>query len=215
MDKIAPIKVVLVDDQQFVHEAVSALLRTCADIRLVGQAYNGQDALRLCEMTKPNLVLMDVVMPGMNAAETTETLLQKMPRLKVLVLSSYQEYEFIKTMLDSGAVGYIVKHSITEDLTATIRDCINGQTVLSPEIAEKVLHATQETNGHQAHQHDYNLTDREKQVLKLLGGGMSNDEIATELSITQPTVRFHLKNMIHKFGVDTRSEMMVLAKKVI
>jgi two-component system, NarL family, response regulator LiaR len=208
LHKSTPIRIVLVDDQQNTHDAITGVLRGNQDIHLVGQAYNGNDAIQLCEITAPDLVLMDVVMPGTNAAETTQTLLAVFPGLKVLVLSSYQDYEYIKDMLDSGAIGYVVKTAITEDLIATIRDTVQGKMVLSPEIARQVL-APPSRNFDQ----EFNLTDREKQILILMSSGLTDGQIAVELNISQPTVRFHFNNILLKLGVETRSEMLVVAAK--
>jgi NarL family two-component system response regulator LiaR len=200
--------VVLVDDQQDVHDAVRILLRNSDAIRLVGQAYNGDDALQVCKMTRPDLVLMDVVMPGTNAADTTRALLKAQPDLKVLVLSSYQEYEYIKDMLASGALGYIVKTALTNDLITTIQDTVQGKMVLSPEVARQVLDPPAEN-----HKAEFNLTEREQEILTLIGSGLTDGQIAAKLGISPPTVRFHFKNILHKFNVETRSEMLVIAAK--
>ncbi len=202
-----PIRVVLVDDHQHIHDIVISLLKSVDDIRLVGQAYQGDDALQICQMATPDLVLMDVVMPGASGSQTTRALLEKHPALRVLALSSYSEYEHIKEMLDSGATGYLVKNAIAEDLINTIRATHRGNTVLSPEVTRTLFAPPSDQPP------DFELTDRELQVLKLMAQGQTNGQIALALGITQPTVRFHLTNILLKLKVETRSEALVIAGK--
>jgi NarL family two-component system response regulator LiaR len=207
MDEVTPIRVVLVDDHQHIHDAVISLLKTVDDIRLVGQAYQGDDALQICQLATPDLVLMDVVMPGLNGSQATRALLKQNPAVRVLALSSYSEYEHIKDMLDSGATGYLVKNAIAEDLINTIRATHRGNTVLSPEVTRTLFAPPSD------HPPDFELTDRELQVLKLMAQGQTNGQIALALGITQPTVRFHINNILLKLKVDTRSEALVIAGK--
>jgi two-component system, NarL family, response regulator LiaR len=201
------IRVILVDDQQTMHDIVAALLGTVDDIQLVGQVYHGADALKTCAMLQPDLVLMDVVMPGLSGPEVTAALLSRHPAVKVLAISSYHEYEHIRSMLDSGAIGYLVKGALAADLIDTIRATHRGNTVLSPEVVQTVLAPPTDTTP------DFGLTDRELQVLRFMAQGMTNAQVATALVISAPTVRFHLGNILIKFSVDTRSEALVLAAK--
>jgi DNA-binding NarL/FixJ family response regulator len=200
------IRVALVDDQQHIHDAVQAVLRAVDDITLVGQAYGGEDALGLCQRTQPDIMLMDVVMPTMNGAEATQQVLGAFPALKVLVLSSFREYEYIKAMLDSGAVGYLVKDAIAQDLVPTLRSTASGNTVLSPDVVQTLLNPTAPAN-------DFGLTERELEVLQAMASGQTYTEIARALHISNPTVRFHVNNLLHKFNVVTRSEVLVLAAR--
>jgi NarL family two-component system response regulator LiaR len=201
-------RIIVVDDHQNIHDAITQLLKSASDIQLVGQAYRGEDAMRLCRMSRPDLVLMDVVMPGMSGVETTRALLKQQPGLKILVLSSFREYEYIKAMLDSGAIGYLVKDAIAQDLINTIRNTIHGNTVFSPDIARMVLDPPSD-----ALTQDFGLTDRERQVLEHMANGLTNGQIAVALGISQPTVRFHANNILLKLNVETRSEALVLAAK--
>lgn len=202
------IRVLVVDDQPFVHDAVVTLLKNTPDIRLVGQAYSGPEALRCCQLTRPDLILMDVVMPGMSGAETTRQLMRLYPILKILVLSSYSEYEFIREMLDLGAIGYLVKDAIAHDLVNTIRSATQGNMVLSAKAAKVLLNPSLPSATS-----DFGLTERERQVLSLMAKGNTNGQIAHELSISEPTVRFHTNNILSKFNVETRSQALVLAAK--
>jgi NarL family two-component system response regulator LiaR len=202
-------RVALVDDHQNVHDAVSAVLKNVDDIRLVGHAYRGEDAVELTKTAKPDLILMDVVMPGMSGATATKAVLMAYPGTKILVLSSYVDYENIKEMLDSGAVGYLVKDVIAVDLVDTIRHTCRGNSVIfSPEVARLVLAPPTVDSTP-----DFGLTEREHQVLKHLAEGQTNGEIAEVLNISQPTVRFHTNNILLKLKVETRSQALILAAK--
>ncbi len=207
MEEKTPIRVVLVDDHQHIHDVVIRLLKSVDDIHLVGQAYRGDDAVQMCALVKPDIVLMDVVMPGFDGAETARILLERCPGLRILALSSFSEYEYIKEMLDSGAKGYLVKSAIAEDLINTIRATYTGNTVFSPEIARTIL------SPPPAKESDFDLTSREREVLALMAQGQTNAQIALALNISQPTVRFHFNNILLKFKVDTRSEVLVMAAK--
>ena len=205
----APIRLLIVDDNQDIHDVVKHLVRAADDITIVGQAYDGDGGLALCLQKKPDLVLMDVVLPGMSGAATTTAILDALPEVKVLALSSYHEYEHIKTMLDSGVIGYVVKDGIAQDLIATIRSTMRGNTVLSPPVARTMFTRDAETEPGSA----FNLTERELQVLALLAEGLTYSKIASELRISPPTVRFHLNNILDKLQVQTRSEALVIAAK--
>jgi NarL family two-component system response regulator LiaR len=204
----AEIRVIIVDDNPDIQDAVKILLNDTDDILLVGQAQDGLSAIKLCKMAKPDLVLMDVVMPGMNGAETTRSLMDILPATKILALSSFHEYEHIQSMLTSGAIGYLVKDGLIQDLVATIRSTMQGNTVLSPSAAQSIFlpHAADK-------QVDFGLTDRELQVLKRMADGLTYNGIAHDLHITAPTVRFHVNNILEKMNVATRSEVLVLAAK--
>ena len=201
------IRVLLVDDQHMMHDVVTTILKLHDGIRLIGQAFNGQDAIKLYEMSEPDLVLMDVKMPGMSGVETTRAIRDADPNAKILVLSSHSDYEYIKDMLDLGAVGYIDKGTLRADLADTIRAAMSGTTVLSTEVTSRLMSHTPESTD------DFGLTDRELDVLKLMATGNADRVIATELGISTATVRFHLKNLLRKLGTETRSEMLVRAAK--
>lgn len=201
------VRVLLVDDQQDIHDMILVLLKDVESIRLVGQAYNGHDALHLCQSTEPDLILLDVVMPAMDGVETARQIKATCPACKILVISNYDEYDYIKALLDSGAVGYIVKTALVEDLIPTILAAMQGNTVLSPMVMRQLLDPPKDSVPR------LNLTGREAEVLTLMCSGSSDRQIAAELNISPATVRFHFKNMLHKLQVETRSELLVLAAK--
>ena len=208
---LQPIRVLLVDDHRHIHEIVTTVLGEVSDIELVAQASNGQEALLLCKEHKPDIVLMDIVMPIMNGMEATQNLRQEYPKIKVLVLSSFQDNESVHGMLERGAVGYILKNAIARDLINTIRTIHSGNTVLSNEVAEVAL---QKANSKRvARSRDFGLTQRELEILRLMAQGLNNDGISQQFVISRSTVKFHITNVIGKIGVKTRAEAIVLAAR--
>jgi two-component system, NarL family, response regulator LiaR len=205
---MSPIRIVLVDDHLRVHEAVTTVLKSVEDIVLIGQGSNGAEALQLCEALQPDLILMDIVMPGMNGAEATRLIHQKFPNIKILVLSSLQDDESVHAMLENGAMGYILKGSLTSDLVDTLRTAYSGKSVFSKEITQVLMRVPPHEKSH-----DFGLTRRELEILKLMTEGLNNGEIAARLVISQSTVKFHITNIVQKMGVDTRAEALVVATK--
>jgi two-component system, NarL family, response regulator LiaR len=201
-----PIRVVLVDDHLQIHRIVQVILGATHDIKLVGQAANGQEGIALCEQYQPDIVLMDVVMPVLDGIEATKVLHERLSAIKILVLSSFQDHESVYAMLRNGAVGYLTKGSLAEDLAETIRATYQGKMVFSSEIGVHLLSPPQPTMN-------FHLTDRELEVLVLLAEGLTNQQSAQKLSISQSTLKFHMVNIFEKLGVQTRSEALVLAAK--
>lgn len=201
-----PIRVVLVDDHLQTHRIVQATLGATSDIRLVGQGANGQEGIALCEQHQPDIVLMDVVMPVMDGIEATKILRERFPAIKILVLSSFHDHESVHAMLRNGAVGYLTKDSLAQDLAETIRATFQGKMVFSSQVGAQLLSPPQPAV-------DYRLTDRELEVLVLLAEGLTNQQSALKLSISQSTLKFHMNNIFEKLGVQTRSEALVLAAK--
>jgi NarL family two-component system response regulator LiaR len=201
-----PIRVVLIDDHMQIHQIVQATLSSTTGIKLVGQGANGEDALYLCEHNYPDIVLMDVVMPVMDGIQATKLLHERFPSVKVLILSSFHDHESVHTMLRNGAVGYLTKSTLAEDLVETIQATYQGKMVFSPDIVEQLVSQPQPAM-------DFRLTDRELEVLVLLAEGLTNQQSAQRLSISVSTLKFHMNNIYEKLGVQTRSEALVLAAK--
>ncbi|GAB1422255.1 response regulator transcription factor [Anaerolineales bacterium] len=203
------IRIIIIDDNPDIHDVVKKIVSNTENITLVGQAYDGESGLKLCQIAKPDLILMDVMMPKMNGAETTLAVLKILPDIKILVLSSFYEQIYIRSMLSSGAVGYLVKTGLAQDLITTIENTVQGNTVLSSQAA-KAFFSSKEPENDDA---DFNLTERELQVLKLMAEGLTYGGIAHTLRISSPTVRFHIINILEKMGVETRLEALVLAAR--
>jgi len=206
LSHVNPIRVVLVDDHRQMHSIIRTALHATPDIRLVGQGANGLEGIDLCEQYRPDIVLMDVVMPILDGIEATKRLHERMPDVKILVLSSFQDHESVYAMLRNGAVGYITKSSLAEDLAATIRATFQGKMVFSADVGTHLLEPPQPAE-------EFNLTDRELEVLVLLAEGLTNQQSALKLSISQSTLKFHMSNIYRKLGVQTRSEALVRAAK--
>jgi NarL family two-component system response regulator LiaR len=201
-----PIRVVLVDDHAQMHRAVQVILGATTEIELVGLGANGQEGIALCEQYQPDIVLMDVIMPVLDGIEATKILHERLPEIKILVLSSFQDHESVYAMLQNGAVGYLTKSSLADDLADTIRAICQGKMVFSSEVGAQLVSPPKPAV-------DYGLTDRELEVLVLLAEGMTNQQTALKLSISQSTLKYHMNNIYQKLGVQTRSEALVLAAK--
>jgi two-component system, NarL family, response regulator LiaR len=203
----APIKVVIVDDHELVRGGLETILGLFADIELVGQADSGAAAVAVCDRVQPDVVLMDLVMPGgMDGAETTETLLRTCPGAKVLALTSFSDPELIQRVLRAGALGCLLKNVSGQELAAAIRRAHGGVSTLAPEAADALVHAM--ASPADAHAP---LTRREQEVLELMVEGLTNTEIADRLVVSLSTVKTHVSSIIAKLGASTRTEAATIA----
>ena len=202
------IRVILADDHLRIHEQVTDILNSASDVSLVAQASNGEEAILLCQDRQPDIVLMDVVMPGIGGVEATRQIKATCPHTKILVLSSFQDDESVQAMLENGANGYVTKRDLARSLLASIRTTHLGQRVFSDEVAEHILSPDGDSAANR-----FDLTERELEVLVLMARGFNNGEIGGELFISRSTVNFHIGNIVRKLGVETRSEALVAAAK--
>jgi NarL family two-component system response regulator LiaR len=170
------------------HRIVHAILGATTDIKLVGQGANGQEGIALCEQYQPDVALMDVVMPVMGGIEATKVLHERFPSVKILVLSSFQDHESVYAMLRNGAVGYLTKSSLAQDLAETIRATFQGKMVFSSEVGAQLVSPPRPTV-------DFHLTDRELQVLVLMAEGLNMPEMAAKLVVSPATAKFHMENI--------------------
>ncbi|NPA93613.1 MAG: response regulator transcription factor [Chloroflexi bacterium] len=212
-----PITVLIVDDHAVVRQGVRAFLETQPDIRVVGEAASGEEALPLVIREAPDVVLMDLVMPGMNGVEATREVKRLSPRTQVIVLTSYHEDEHIFPAIQAGALSYLLKDVAPETLAEAVRRAAHGEAVLHPRVAARLiqeLHAAQgasQTQGAGAPFAD--LTERELEVLRLIAQGMSNAEIAERLVISERTVKSHVSNILSKLHLADRTQAAVYAWK--
>lgn len=206
-----PIKVLLVDDHEMVRIGLAAVLGTEDDIEVVGEANNGAEGIRLAQEYKPDIVLMDLVMEGMDGIETTRKLLQLYPDCKVIVLTSYLDDAKIYPVLEAGAFSYLLKTSRASEIAQAIRAAAKGQPILESQVASKIMNRFRQPKEQQAPHHD--LTEREMEVLRLIARGKSNQEVADELFIGIKTVKFHVTNILAKLGVDDRTQAAIYAYK--
>lgn len=203
---MTPIRIILIDDHSRVHQAIAEMLDFIDDIVLVGQGSNGQEAVSLVAEHRPDLVLMDVIMPVMGGPDATRAIQQSFPGTKVLALSSFQDIDSVRAMLDAGAIGYVLKDGAVDDLADTIRTAHQGKAIFSAEVAQALLQPNDD-----APRQTYDLTERELEVLHCLADGLTHGQIADKLVISQSTVRYHSNNILAKMGVQTRSEAVALA----
>lgn len=199
-----PIRVMVVDDSRDIHVVVATICRANETIRLVGDAYSGEEAISLVRTIQPDVVLVDIVMPGMSGIEAARQIASAQPRVRIIALSSLSEYNFIRDMLALGAVGYLVKDVLAEDLLNAIRTASGGSTVLSPAAASMLIHPSPAPA-------DFKLTQREIEILNCMSKGLTDAQIAGDLSISTSTVRFHQNNILSKMNVATRSQALVSA----
>jgi two-component system, NarL family, response regulator LiaR len=201
-----PIRVMLVDDHTMVRRGLATFLKVYEDLQLAGEAENGVEAVQLCEELKPDVILMDMVMPDMDGATATRIIRQKFPQVQILGLTSFKEGALVKNALEAGAIGYLLKDVSADELARAIRAAHAGRATLSPEAAQELV---QNTNLPPVPGLD--LTEREIEVLALMVEGLNNTQIAGRLTVSPSTVKSHVSNILSKFAVASRTEAVTLA----
>lgn len=205
MTNTNPIRVMLVDDHAVVRSGLGAFLSVIPDLELVGEAENGDEAVVRCGLLQPDVILMDLIMPGTDGLTAIRLIHEKYPHVRVLALTSFQEDTLVQGALRAGATGYLMKNVSARELAAAIRAAHQGKTTLSPEAAEALVHARVRAQEVEC------LTDREREVLKLMVDGLSNAQIAERLVVSLSTVKFHIGNILMKLGVENRVAAVTLA----
>jgi NarL family two-component system response regulator LiaR len=200
------IRVMIVDDHSVVRSGLSAFLMVVNDLELVGEAGSGEEALKKAHELQPDVILMDLKMPGMGGVAAIRALRHEEPKIKIIALTSYIDDGLVQGALQAGANGYLMKNVQADELANAIRSAAVGRMALSPE-ASKALSESSEFPVIPAE----DLTDRERDVLRLLIEGMSNNEIAERLIISPSTVKYHIGNIYTKLGVDSRAAAVSIA----
>jgi len=203
---IRPIRVLIVDDHAMVRKGLTAFLKNEPGLELVGEACDGREAIQACEQLRPDVILMDLVMPELGGVAATRTIHQRWPHVQVLALTSFQEKELVQDALQAGAIGYLLKNLSGEELAEAIRQAYSGKPTLAPEAMQALIQPPSEAESLAA-----DLTRREQEVLALLVKGMSNPEIAGRLFISRATVKVHISSILSKLGVANRAEAISLA----
>ena len=209
---MAKIRVLIADDHAILREGLRALLKLADDIDVVGEAADGQEAIAETGRLRPDVVLMDVAMPGLGGLEATLEIRKSHPDVKIVVLTQYEDREYIRRFLQAGVSGYILKKSAGVELAAAIRAAARGGMVLDPEVAREALREPSATTGKTGGGSPYDsLTDREKQVLKLVAEGKSNKEVADLLDISVKTAMSHREHIMEKLDLHSRTELIKFA----
>ncbi|HAF70125.1 MAG: NarL family two-component response regulator [Acetothermia bacterium 64_32] len=204
------IKVLIADDHTVVRKGIRALLETEPGIRVVGEAEDGEDALHKALALRPDVILMDLVMPKLDGVKATHEVRERLPTAKVLVLTSFAEDRRIRAAIEAGALGYLLKDSSPQDLVRAIREVARGGSALHPKVAQRLIRQLQGPREESVRE---GLTERETRVLELIAQGLSNREVARELSISEPTVRTHVSNILRKLHLKSRTQAALYALK--
>jgi DNA-binding NarL/FixJ family response regulator len=204
-----PIRVLVVDDHEIVREGMRLLLSEETELELVGQAASAQEALAQTENLQPDVVLMDLMLPDGNGIEATKQLRKRLPQTQVIMLTgSFGDDLRVREALQAGAIGYLLKDVMRADLVAAIKRAASGKATLHPEAQEQLLQVAVDTRAPHL-----DLTDRELEVLRLIGGGNSNKKIATLLSLSEGTVKGYVSIILDKLGVADRTQAALYAVK--
>jgi len=201
------VRVVIADDHAVVRSGLEQLLSTADDVELIGSAADGREAVETVARERPDLVLMDLSMPGMDGVAATRRIVASDPDVRVVVLTSFGDDRHIHDALDAGAVGYVLKHASPDELLGAIRAAARGEAPLDPKAARVLL-----TSRHIG-QPDRNLSAREEEVLRLVASGLANKQIARRLSITERTVKAHLTSIFNRLGVSDRTQAALWARE--
>jgi len=210
---MAEITILLAEDHLVVREGLRRLLEAEKDMQVIAEAGSGEEAVRLCGTAVPDLVLMDISLAGLNGVEATRRIKAAQPGITVLVLSAYDNEEFIFAVLQAGAAGYLLKNMRGREIVSAIRAVLDGDSILHPQVAAKVLKRLQREGGEAAPRKKEPLSRREIEVLQLGAGGLANKEIAARLDLSERTIQSHWRNVFVKLGVSSRMEAVMYALK--
>ncbi|HMV95067.1 MAG TPA: response regulator transcription factor [Anaerolineales bacterium] len=202
--------ILIADDHEVVRNGIRSYLETLSDFQVVGEASSGEEALLMVAELIPDIVLLDLIMPGMDGIETTRRIKQTSPRTQVVVLTSYHEDVHIFPALKAGAIAYILKDMKMEKLSEVLHRAVQGEVTLHPRVAARVLQNIRGENGEEQPLFT-DLTDRETDVLKLIANGLTNSQIAEKLVISENTVKGHVSNILSKLHLADRTKLAVYA----
>lgn len=210
---MSKIRILIADDHALVRDGIRALLSLCDDLEVVGEAGDGREAIAAAHALEPDVILMDIAMPGLGGLEATLAIRRENPRAKILVLTQYEDREYVTRFLKSGAAGYVLKKAAGSELASAVRAVHRGGLVLDPALAREVLSPTSPPPAGTGEDLYASLTDREKQVLKLVAEGNSNKEVAQVLGISVKTAMSHRERVMQKLDVHNRTDLVKFALK--
>jgi two-component system, NarL family, response regulator LiaR len=208
MSNSLPIRVMIVDDHEMVRRGLGLFIRGYDDLLLVGEAENGEEAIRLCEEVKPDVILMDIIMPGTNGIEATRVIKQRHPNIQIITLTSSSDTNNVTAAVQAGATSYLLKNVSHDQLVSAVRAAKDGNRILSPEATQALINAATRPSAP-----SYQLTEREIGVLELMVEGLNNQDIGERLYLSRSTVKYHISSIFAKLGVTNRSEAIALALK--
>jgi NarL family two-component system response regulator LiaR len=209
---MSKIRVLVVDDHPIVREGICALLAVVGDIEVVAEAANGSEAIDMVKELQPDVVLMDIAMPIMGGLEATRRICREFPRTRVLILTQYDDKEYVLPVIEAGAAGFVSKAAASSELILGIRSVYSGDSYLSPPVAKLLVEGYRYKAGSRAAKDPYDqLTDRERDVLKLMAEGHTNQEIADILVISRKTVEGHKSNLMAKLDIHNHTELVKYA----
>lgn len=204
-----PIRVLIVDDHFMVRDGLRLFVNVSQGMECMGEAASGEEAIRLCRLDPPDVVLMDLMLPGMDGVQATAAIRREWAEVRVVALTSFADQELVQRAVRAGATGYLLKNASMPQLAAAIRQAYAGRPTLSVEASEALMRATAEETPI-----GKDLTARECEVLQALGEGLTNAEVARRLTISESTARFHISNVYMKLGVGNRTEAVRLALRL-
>lgn len=208
------IKILVADDHLIIRQGLRLILETESDFELVGEAADGNEAMRLCKSLQPNVVLMDLRMPNMDGLTAIEKLHTEQPEIAVVILTTFNEDALLYRGLQAGARGYLLKDTDRSTLFDTIRAAARGETLLKPEFVARVLSQAKQPASASKSTASVNLTDRELEVLSSVARGERSKEIAVQLGISERTVKAHLASIYNKLGVDSRAAAIAVSAQM-
>ena len=208
------IRIFIADDHAVVREGTRSILEREPDMEVVGEAADGEEALRLIEQLKPDVAILDISMPKLSGIEVTHQIKPRFPSMAILILTSYDNDEYVFALLEAGAAGYLLKDVPGKEVIEAVRAVYSGESVLHPSIARKVIkRAVSGSVKGEEEKSGIDLSDREKEVLKLAAKGLNNKDIADSLCISIRTVQGHVNSIFHKLGVGSRTEAVFQSVK--